>query len=144
MIDYRLGPGTNGTVTLEIKDGKGGVVRRYASSDPVPTPDPKLKIPRYWVKRPEPFSTVPGLHRFCWDMHMEPLKEVEPEYPMQAVFQKTAAHPTGPWVVPGEYSVVLTAGGEKFHPPPTGKKDPRIKGFPAALAQPIGLSQELS
>jgi photosystem II stability/assembly factor-like uncharacterized protein len=143
MIDYRLGANAGGPVTLEIKDAKGNVVRRYASSDPVPTPDPKLKIPRYWVKPPQPLSTTPGLHRFFWDLHIEPLKEVESDYPMTAVFQKTAAHPTGPWVVPGEYSAVLTAGGNTFAQPLTVKMDPRLKMVPADLAKQFELSKAL-
>jgi photosystem II stability/assembly factor-like uncharacterized protein len=143
MIDYRLGSNATGPVTLEIKDAKGNVMRKYSSSDPVPTPDPKLKIPRHWVKPPEPLSAAPGLHRLCWDMHMEPLKEVEPEYPMQAVFQKTAAHPTGPWVVPGDYSIVLSADGKTFTQPLTVKMDPRLKILPADLAKQFDLSKAL-
>src|SRR2546423_4058162 len=142
MLDSRLAAGA-GPVTLEIKDAKGNVVRKYSSSDPVPTPDPKLKIPRYWVKQPQPLSAEPGLHRFYWDLHVEPLKEVEPEYPMTAVFQKTAPEPTGPWVLPGEYSVVLTAGGKTFTQPMTVKMDPRIKVTPADLAKQFDLSKAL-
>ena len=50
------------------------------------------------MKQPQPFSAEPGLHRFYWDLHVEPLKEVEPEYPMTAVFRKTAPElePVGP------------------------------------------------
>ncbi|MFN2621863.1 MAG: WD40/YVTN/BNR-like repeat-containing protein [Chthoniobacterales bacterium] len=143
MIDYRLAAGATGPVALEIKDSKGAVLRRYASSDPVPTPDPKLKIPRYWVKQPQALSTEPGLHRFCWDLHLEPLKEVEPAYPMTAVFQKTAPQPTGPWVPPGEYSVVLTAAGKTFAQPLTVKMDPRVKVLPADLAKQFDLSKAL-
>src|SRR5947207_1483089 len=36
MIDYRFGASTGGPVTLEIKDARGNVVRRYASTDPMP------------------------------------------------------------------------------------------------------------
>jgi photosystem II stability/assembly factor-like uncharacterized protein len=143
MIDYRLGTNATGPVTLEIKDSKGAVIRRYASSDPVPTPDPKLKIPRYWVKPAQPLSAAAGLHRFYWDLHMEPLKEVEPDYPMTAVLQKTAARPTGPWVAPGEYSVVLTADGKTFGQPLTVKMDPRLKILPADLAKQFELSKAL-
>jgi photosystem II stability/assembly factor-like uncharacterized protein len=143
MIDYRLAPNTTGPVTLEIKDAKGNVLRKYSSSDPVPAPDPKLKIPRYWVKPPQPLSTAPGLHRFYWDLHIEPLKEIEPEYPMTAVFQKTAPHPTGPWVVPGEYSVALTVGGKTFSQPLTVKMDPRLKIAPAELTKQFELSKAL-
>ena len=130
-------------MTLEIKDGKGTVVRRYASTDPVAPPDPKLKIPRYWVQPPRVLSGAPGLHRFFWDMHLEPLQGVDPEYPMTAVFQKTAAQPTGPWVVPGNYSVVLSAGGKSFTQPLTVKMDPRIKSSAADLAKQFELSKAL-
>jgi len=143
IIDYRVGAGSTGPVTLEIKDSKGAVLRRYASSDPVPTPDPKLKIPRYWVKQPQPLAAEPGLHRFCWDLHVEPLKEVEPAYPMTAVFQKTAPQPTGPWVPPGDYSVVLSAGGKTLTQPLSVKMDPRIKVLPADLAKQFDLSKAL-
>src|SRR5205085_6140473 len=46
-IDYYLGSGTSGVVTLEIKDAAGQTVRRYSSADPLPTPDPMLQIPQY-------------------------------------------------------------------------------------------------
>jgi hypothetical protein len=143
MIDYRLGANAAGPVTLEIKDSKGVVIRRYASSDPLPTPDPKLKIPRYWVKPPTGLSAEPGLHRFFWDMHFEPLKDADAEYPMTAVFQKTAPHPTGPWAVPGDYSVVLTASGKSFTQPLPLKMDPRVKASPADLTKQFELSKAL-
>jgi hypothetical protein len=143
MIDYRIGPGTSGLVRLEIKDGKGNVVRRYASSDPMPPPDPKLKIPRYWVRPPQELPDGPGLHRFAWDMHLEPLKDVDAEYPMTAVFQKTAPQPTGPWAVPGDYSVVLTAGGKSFTQALAVKMDPRVKASTADLAKQFDLSKTL-
>jgi photosystem II stability/assembly factor-like uncharacterized protein len=143
MIDYRLGANAGGPVTLEIKDAKGNVVRRYASTDPVPPPDPKLKIPRYWVRPPQVLSGEPGLHRFFWDMHFEPLKEAHAEYPMTAVFQKTAPQPTGPWALPGDYSVVLTAGGKSFTQPLPMKMDPRVKASPADLTKQFELSKAL-
>jgi hypothetical protein len=76
-------------------------------------------------------------------MHLEPLKEVDPEYPMTAVFQKTAPRPTGPWAVPGDYSVVLTAGGKSFTQPLTLKMDPRVKASAADLAKQFELSKAL-
>jgi photosystem II stability/assembly factor-like uncharacterized protein len=143
VIDYRLGANADGPVTLEIKDGKGNVIRRYASTDPVPTPDPKLKIPRYWVKPPTGLSAAPGLHRFFWDMHWEPLKDVDAGYPMTAVFQKTAPQPTGPWAVPGDYFVVLTADGKSFTQPLAMKMDPRVKASSADLTKQFELSKAL-
>ena len=69
----------------------GKLVRRYASTDPAPPADPKLKIPRYWVKPPRRLSDEPGLHRFFWDMHGAPLPDAEPEYPMTAVRTRNRA-----------------------------------------------------
>ncbi|MEO5753180.1 MAG: glycoside hydrolase, partial [Chthoniobacterales bacterium] len=96
MIDFSLGLDATGPVTLEIKNEQGETVRRYASTDPVPTPDPKLKIPRYWVKPPQSLSEKPGLHRFFWDMHGTPLPDITPQYPMTAIPHKTAPEPTAP------------------------------------------------
>ena len=143
IINYRLGANVSGPVTLEIKDSKGNVVRRYASTDPVTPPDPKLKIPRYWVRPPQALAGQPGLHRFFWDMHLEPLKDVELAYPMTAIFQKTAPHPTGPWAPPGNYSLVLTAGGKSLTQPLTLKMDPRVKASSADLAKQFELSKAL-
>ncbi len=143
MIDYRLGKDASGPVALEIKDEKGIVVRRYASSDPIPLIDSKLKIPSYWVRSPQVLPDKPGLHRFLWDMHGAPLAGVDPEYPMTAVVHGTAPQPTGPWIVPGNYSVVLTAGGKSFTRPLPVKMDPRVKASAADLAKQFELSKTL-
>ena len=143
MIDYSLGKDVSGPVTLEIKDGKGNLVRHYASTDPVPLPDPKLKIPRYWVRPSQVLSAAPGLHRFLWDLHGQPLPSAEAEYPMTAVAYQTAPEPTAQWVVPGNYSITLTSGGKTFTQPLTVKMDPRVKASAADLAQQFEFSKEL-
>ena len=143
MIDYSLGADATGPVTLAIKDAQGTVVRRYASTDPIPPPDPRLKIPRYWVKPPEVLSDQPGLHRFFWNLHGEPLRDADAEYPMTAVRRKTAPQPTAPWVLPGNYSVVLTVGGQSFTQPLSVKMDPRVKATTADLTKQFALSKLL-
>ncbi|MGB8340567.1 MAG: hypothetical protein WCE51_03170 [Chthoniobacterales bacterium] len=143
MIDYSLGKDVSGPVTLEIRDGKGNLVRRYASTDPVPPPDPKLKIPRYWVRPPQELSAAPGLHRFLWDLHGQPLPSAQAEYPMTAVAYQTAPESTAPWVMPGNYSVTLTSGGKTFVQPLTTKMDPRVKATAADLAQQFDFSKRL-
>ena len=143
MFDYSLGADASGPVTLEIEDAKGNLVRRFASTDPTPTPDPKLKIPRYWLRPPQVLSAEPGLHRFLWDLHGQPLPEVESQYPMTAVEHETAPQPTAPWVLPGEYRVSLTSGGKTFTAPLTVKLDPRVKATSAELAQQFAASMKL-
>jgi len=142
MIDYFLAE--DSPLTLEIKDNKGNLVRRYSSTDAPVLPDPKkLKIPGYWIRPPRLLSTQRGFHRFLWDMHYTPLPGVEPEYPMSAVNRGTSPSPTSPWVVPGEYTVVLTAGGKSYTQPLTVKMDPRVKMPQAELEKQLTLSQQL-
>lgn len=143
MIDYYLGQDAVGAIALEIRDGKGKVVRRYSSADPIPSIDPNLKIPMYWVRPPQILSNERGMHRFLWDMHYAPLPGVEVEYPMTAVPNNTAPEATSPWVMPGDYSVILTMNGKSYTQPLSVKMDPRVKGSPAGLAEQFELSKAL-
>ena len=143
MLDYFLAE--DSPVTLEIKDKNGNVVRRYSSSDSPVLPDSKkLRIPTYWIRPFTALSSERGLHRFFWDMHYTPLTGVEPEYPMSAVYRDTPASPTSSWVVPGEYTVVLNAGGRSYTQRLTVKMDPRVKMSEKELQEQLTLSQQLS
>nr|MBA3608760.1 glycoside hydrolase [Chthoniobacterales bacterium] len=143
MIDYSLGENVGGPVTLEIRDSKGEVVRRYASNDPVPPEDSELKIPRYWLRPARVLSDKPGWHRFYWDLHGTPLPDTKPEYPVTAIYRETAPLPTAPWALPGNYSVVLTADGKIFTQPLLVKMDPRLKLTDAELTKQFQLSKKL-
>src|SRR5689334_4333670 len=77
-------------------------------------------------------------------MHYSPLAGVEPEYPMSAIYRETPPSPTSPWVVPGEYSVILTAGDRIYTQQLTVKMDPRVKMSEAELREQLTLSQQLS
>jgi hypothetical protein len=143
MIDYFLSE--DSPVTLEIKDNKGNLVRRYSGTDAPVLPDSKkLRIPSYWIRPPRSLSTQRGFHRFLWDMHYTPLPGIEPEYPMSAVNRDTPPSPTSPWVVPGEYTVVLTVGGKSYTQPLTVKMDPRVKMSRAELEEQLTLGQQLA
>ena len=144
MIDYRLDQNAAGAITLEIKDGKGNVVRHYSSADPAPpVDDSNLKVPAYWVRPPQTLSNERGMHRFLWDLHFAPVPGVEPEYPMTAVPRNTAPEATSPWVMPGDYSVVLTVNGKNFTQPLSVKMDLRVKASATDLAQQFELSKGL-
>jgi photosystem II stability/assembly factor-like uncharacterized protein len=143
MIDYYVGTVGSAPVTLEIKDEAGQVVRRYSSADPLPTPDPALSIPPYWVRPPQKLDAAPGLHRFLWDMHYAPIPGLEAEYPIAAVYRNTAPDPTSPWAMPGKYTVVLTVGDKSYQQPLTIQMDPRVKTSNADLAEQFKLSKQL-
>src|SRR5437762_5079027 len=143
MIDYYLGPATTGPVTLEINDEAGKLVRRYSSAAPLPTPDPTLNIPSYWVRPPQRLAGEPGMHRFLWDFHYAPVPGVRADYPIAAVYRNTAPAPTSPWAMPGNYTVVLTVNGKKYSQPLIIRMDPRLKTPTAELTEQFSLSKQL-
>lgn len=144
MIDYYIGDGGRaGEVILEIKDESGRTVRRYSSADPLPAPDPGLAIPRYWLRPMQRLSNEPGMHRFLWDMRYTPVPKVPSTYPIAAIYMNTAPAPTAPWVMPGNYSVVLTADGKSYSQPLTVIMDPRVKTSLRDLAEQSRYSQQL-
>jgi uncharacterized coiled-coil protein SlyX len=118
-------------------------VRRYSSDDPVPAADPMLAIPAYWVRSPQMLSNQPGMHRFLWDMRYTPLREERPEYPSQAIYQDTPVAPTSPWVLPGNYTVRLTASGRSYTEPLLVKMDPRVHTSQADLLRQFTVSRQL-
>jgi len=143
IVDYYIGRGGAGPVTLEIKDASGGVVRRYTSDDKLPAEDPQLNIPPYWVRPPQKLANGPGLHRFLWDLHYNPVPGVTPQYPIAAVYRNTAPSPTSPWAMPATYTVVLTVGGKKYEQPLRLMMDPRVKTSTADLVQQFQLSKQM-
>ena len=144
MIDYFLSNNATGAVTIEIKDGKGQLVRKYSSADTPVEPNPKrLRIPSYWIRPLQSVSTKAGMHRFLWDLHYTPVPGVEAEFPMQATYRNTPPTATSPWPVPGNYTVTLTAGGKTFSQPLTVAMDPRVKASAADLQEQFDLSWKL-
>jgi hypothetical protein len=144
MIDYSLSKDASGPVTIEIKDGKGQLVRKYSSADkPVEANPKRLRIPNYWIRRPQSVSTKIGMHRFLWDMHYAHIPGVEPEFPISATYGHTAPQATSPWVAPGDYTVTLMVDGQTFTEPLTVTMDPRVKASAAELLEQFDLSWKL-
>jgi photosystem II stability/assembly factor-like uncharacterized protein len=143
ILNYYIGSGSTGDVTLEVFDSARKLVRAYSSADPIPAPDPELSIPTYWVRPPQHLSNQPGFHRFLWDLHYAPVPGIKPEYPISAIYKNTAPVATSPWAMPGKYKVVLTANGKKYTQDLTITMDPRVKTSTADLQQQFNLSQQV-
>ncbi len=143
ILDYWLGEKTSGPVTLEILDSAGKLVRRYSSTDSLLQIDPMLEIPKYWPRPPKVLSAAPGFHRWLWDMHLPPQPGAAVRYPMQAILHNTAPQPSSPWVLPGRYTVRLTANGKSYTEPLTVRMDPRVKTPAADLGQQFSLSKQV-
>jgi len=144
IIDYYLGPKFSGVVTLEIVDGKGELVSRFLSTDPVPPLDPRYPDPIVWARPPRVLSAAPGHHRFLWDMQYPqvPGMSTGPDAD-QAVPHNTPSISTAPWVLPGNYTVRLIAGGETMSEPLKIVMDPRVKTSMADLEAQFKISKAI-
>jgi photosystem II stability/assembly factor-like uncharacterized protein len=144
VIDYTLGPGVEGPVSLEILDAAGHLVRTFASTD-VPEPIASdIDVPAYWVKAPQILSAQPGDHRFVWDLRYPPPAALEHEYPIGAIVHDTPRAPEGVLVVPGTYTVRLRAMGAAVARTFTVAPDPRSSASPEALAEQFRLATQIA
>jgi hypothetical protein len=165
IIDYRLANATSSPVTLDIVDAKGAVVRHYSSADFVLDPHPALNrdaydmvcqtkpsspscaVPLYWPAPPIRLATSAGMHRFSWDLHLDPLPiesvaDVNDEEATGAVPNRTNPTVESPWAPPGTYTVRLTVNGTTYTQPITVRLDPRVKTSPIVLAELATLSRQ--
>ncbi len=129
-IDYFLAKDASGAVTLEIFDVQGKLVRRYASTDPPEQTQEQLEkqlIPLYWLRSARTLSAGTGMHRWVWDLRYAAPESAVHEYPIAAVPHRTVRQPLGPLVLPGQYTVRLTANGRKYETALAVKLDPRVK-----------------
>jgi photosystem II stability/assembly factor-like uncharacterized protein len=125
-------------VTLEIRDSRGRVVRRFTNAAP-PTKELPANVPEYWFAPPEVLTAKQGLNRFVWNLRLEDppalpfgfrggrLGYVEFTLPDHAVPGETPRRqPPGPLVTPGEYELALTVDGETYRQPLAVTLDPRV------------------
>ena len=145
-IDYSLPSSVSGPVTLEILDTAGRLVRRYSSEDkPEQTREEleKQLIPLYWLRMPRTLPSSAGMHRWVWDLRYAPPMATNYEYPISAVPRDTPRTPQGPLVLPGNYTIRLTAGGKELTEPLTIRMDPRVTASSADLASLFKSDYEL-
>ncbi len=143
IVHYLLGPGASGPVTLEILDASSAVVRRFSSTDP---PEPLVEgrnTPDYWLRPHQPLQSTLGLHRFVWDLHHERPPVANFSYPIAAIVRNTPREPLGSWVLPGTYTVRLTASGRMVTQPLVVKMDPRVQATAEELRLQYTISREV-
>ncbi|MCK5652194.1 MAG: hypothetical protein KAJ42_12480, partial [Gemmatimonadetes bacterium] len=98
VIDYYFADSPGGSVTLEILDAAGDVVRSYTGGDaPARTTTTQgMRAPQMMRFAGSRVDTSPGMHRFVWDL---------------TVAGPEGSNRGGPRVVPGQYQARLTADG---------------------------------
>ena len=133
IINYRLGADAGTPVALDIQDDAGKTVRSFSSADSVEAIEKDLNVPTYWVRPQQRVAASQGTHRFVWDLHYAPPRVLGHEYPISAIKGDTPRFPLGPAVLPGTYTIRLTANGKSTAQPLTIKMDPRVQITDAGL-----------
>ena len=136
IIDYFL-KSSAGNVTLEILDTQQKLVRRFSSDEKHPEKHPPVPIAERWLPKPEVLQTTPGMHRFVWNLKWGnsggPSADEESGY----------RSPSGPKVVPGNYTVRLTVDGTTQTQTLKVVMDPRSPATLEILEQQLRLGQQM-
>lgn len=135
VLDYYLKPKPTGPIQLEIMDSSGKLLRRFASDDEPRKIDPvSLPLSAEWIHNDTPLSVEAGMHRFVWDLH----------HPLPKSVRSTFYGPSGPFAVPGNYTVKLTVNGKSISQPLTIKMNPRVKTQQPALMRQFQAASRLA
>lgn len=145
ILDYYLKSKSDGPVILEIFNAGGKLVRRFSSSDTSePIKEKEMNVPVYWARVPRVLSAEAGLHRWVWDLHYPTPEMLDRDYPISAIPHDTPLEPLGPRVLPGNYTLKLTAGGHNTIQPLVVKMDPRVKTPPEDLSKQFELEMQIA
>jgi len=141
ILDYYLkaAPGKHSEVKLEILDGKGNVLRTFASGakaaeEEEGDDDAEGSGPPTGEKLP----AEAGMNRFVWDMRLAPVPPI-PGYTSSEYGQGLV----GPQVVPGTYRARLTAEGRSQEAPIEIKLDLREHVAQADVEKEFQLRREI-
>jgi photosystem II stability/assembly factor-like uncharacterized protein len=121
IIDYYLTT-TAKSVTLDILDSNGKMVRHFSSNQKKEQPHPPIAIAERWIPKPILLEATSGSHRFVWDLRWGSSganAEIEEE--------EGFGSPRGPRVVPGTYQVKLSIDGNTLTQPLMVAMDPRAQ-----------------
>ncbi|MBV9692258.1 MAG: hypothetical protein JO261_01025, partial [Alphaproteobacteria bacterium] len=144
IIDYWLPPNSNGLVVLEIQDAGGHVMRRFSSADAAERPGAERYFAKAWVRAPQNLSAAPGMHRFVWNLRFSRPQALHYGYSIAAVWnQGVPIEPEGPFVLPGDYTVVLEMNGARIVQPLRVDKDPRVTASADDLKASLEVSQRI-
>jgi photosystem II stability/assembly factor-like uncharacterized protein len=144
VIDYLLRSAGGAPVSIEILDARGELVRSFASDEPVEEPEAHRYFTERWINPPAPPSTAPGHHRLVWDLRYAYPEATAYEYRIAAVdAEDTEIEPRGLLIVPGRYTVRLTAGGKRFEQPLVVTPDPRTSVAESVLAEKLAVEKRI-
>lgn len=148
IIDYFLREPAR-DLKLEIYDSAGKLVRSIGTT-PEPYDTAPANVPSYWFTKPAMLSNRTGLNRVVWDLRYpapatlrysyfnNPTDYIEYTYADHAIPGETPhQQPMGAMVLPGRYTIVLTANGQTYRRDLEVTPDPRMRLSQADLAEQL-------
>ena len=132
----KAAPKENEEATLEVRDAQGKVIRKVSSRE-----KPRFEPPPEWPEEERPVEKLPsaaGMNRFVWNLRHEDATRIpgystgEYDYGLR-----------GPRVLPGKYTVRLTAGGKTVEVPLEVVLDPRVHPTQADLEKQLELRRKI-
>jgi photosystem II stability/assembly factor-like uncharacterized protein len=125
IIYYYLGKEPAGTVTLDVSDASGNIVRHMSSAAIKKSAEAPPPVPDFWIERPQPLPTAIGTNRVNWNLRYDAPPAFGHSYEINANPGETPESPEGPLALPGVYTVTLTVDGKSFSQHVEVKNDPR-------------------
>ncbi|HKS80554.1 MAG TPA: hypothetical protein VJR23_03535, partial [Candidatus Acidoferrales bacterium] len=135
ILDYSLMDAPKDSISLEILDAKGGVIRKFTSkkSEEESAPDEGEGFRRGGG---EPLPAAKGFNRFVWDLRYERATRV----PRLITWGGSGQ---GPLVVPGAYQARLRVAGKDYTQSIEVKEDPRVQATQADLEKQLELALKI-
>jgi hypothetical protein len=145
-----------GDIKLSIYDAKNNLVSEF-SNVPAPFDKAPANAPEYWFAPQPALSRKAGLNRFTWDLRYPAMKTLRYGYfgsALDYIEYTLSDHAIprqfprelqpGPFVVPGDYSLVLTVAGKMYRQPLTVALDPRVHASQSDLVQQLQAELNIS
>jgi len=145
VLDYILPADFSGPVRLEILAADGSVVSSFDSETIPAQAKARVYFAETWLGKREALPASAGHHRFVWNLRYAPPATLESMYSIAAVPGKpTPVLPEGAFVLPGSYTVKLTAGGRTITKTLDITLDPRVDVGGEELASLLDFQQQVA
>jgi photosystem II stability/assembly factor-like uncharacterized protein len=134
VIYYALKGKPNSDLTIGVKDSEGKLVNQFTSK---PEPKEPAGLEDDEDRHPAPKPTVkPGMNRFVWDLRYAEATKV----PGMILWD---ASTRGPQIVPGTYTVEISADGHTEKQTVLVKADPRVASTPEDYRKQLELALQI-
>jgi hypothetical protein len=144
IVYYYLATQPSGTVTLDVLDSSGAVVRHMSSAPITPVTEAATPPePSFWLETPRPLPAAVGTNRVNWDLRYDDPPAFSHSWEINANPGLTPVSPQGPLALPGVYTIKLTVGGKSYSQTVTVRDDPRSPATAVALREEHALQMKM-